>query len=42
LDLLASFHPDPGARAGEAPVVDADGKPVGMLMLKDLVKAGIV
>ncbi|MDR3710201.1 MAG: KpsF/GutQ family sugar-phosphate isomerase [Capsulimonadaceae bacterium] len=42
LDLLGEFHPIPGARAGEAPVVDADGRPVGMLMLKDLVKAGIV
>lgn len=42
LKLLESFHPEPGARAGEAPVVDADGRPIGMLMLKDLVKAGIV
>ena len=42
LKLLESYHPDPGTRVGEAPVVDADGKPVGMLMLKDLVKAGIV
>lgn len=42
LELLGSFHPIPGARAGEAPVVDAEGHPVGMLMLKDLVKAGIV
>jgi arabinose-5-phosphate isomerase len=42
LEMLGSFHPIPGARAGEAPVVDEDGKPVGMLMLKDLVKAGIV
>jgi len=42
LKLLESFHPDPGTRVGEAPVVDADGRPIGMLMLKDLVKAGIV
>ena len=42
LNLLESFHPDPGARAGEAAVVDSDHRPLGMLMLKDLVKAGIV
>lgn len=42
LELLERFHPIPGAKAGEAPVVDALGRPVGMLMLKDLVKAGIV
>jgi arabinose-5-phosphate isomerase len=29
-------------KIGDAPVVDADGRPVGMLMLKDLVRAGIV
>jgi len=42
LRRLGEFHPQPGSRAGEAPVVDAGGRPVGMLMLKDLVKAGIV
>ncbi len=42
LRLLEEFHPVPGSRVGEAPVVDAEGRPVGMLMLKDLVKAGIV
>jgi len=42
LRKLDDFHPLPGQKAGDAPVVDADGKPVGMLMLKDLVKAGIV
>jgi arabinose-5-phosphate isomerase len=42
LKLLESFHPDPGTRVGEAPVVDSQGRPIGMLMLKDLVKAGIV
>ena len=42
LALLEEFHPVPGNRVGEAPVVDAAGHPVGMLMLKDLVKAGIV
>ena len=42
LHRLDDFHPLPGNKAGEAPVVDGDGRPVGMLMLKDLVKAGIV
>jgi arabinose-5-phosphate isomerase len=39
---LTEFHPIPGSTVGEAPVVDADGKPMGMLTLKDLDKAGIV
>jgi arabinose-5-phosphate isomerase len=30
------------AGPGELPVVDDDGRPVGMLMLKDLLRAGIV
>ncbi len=39
---LEEFHPDPGATVGEAPVVDEQTvKPVGMLTLKDLVRAGI-
>jgi arabinose-5-phosphate isomerase len=38
---LDDFHPLPGSKAGEAPVVDTDGRPIGMLMLKDLVQAGI-
>ena len=42
LRRLDDFHPLPGQKAGDAPVVDAEGKPIGMLMLKDLVKAGIV
>lgn len=42
LRRLDDFHPLPGSKAGEAPVVDAEGHPIGMLMLKDLVKAGIV
>ncbi len=42
LRLLDTFHPLPGQKAGDAPVVDAVGRPVGMLTLKDLVKAGIV
>ena len=41
LRLLEEFHPEPGSRVGEAPVVDADGRPLGMLMLKDLVRVGI-
>ncbi len=39
---LAEFHPRPGSIVGEAPVVDAAGRPLGMLTLKDLDKAGIV
>ena len=42
LRRLDDFHPLPNQKAGDAPVVDANGRPVGMLMLKDLVKAGIV
>jgi len=42
LRRLDDFHPRPGQKAGDAPVVDAEGRPIGMLMLKDLVKAGIV
>lgn len=42
LRRLDDFHPLPDQKAGDAPVVDSDGRPVGMLMLKDLVKAGIV
>lgn len=42
LRLLDTFHPLPGQKAGDAPVVDAAGCPLGMLTLKDLVKAGIV
>lgn len=40
-EKLAEFHPIPGSTVGEAPVVDHEGRPVGMLMLKDLDKAGI-
>ena len=42
LRRLDDFHPLPGQKAGDAPVVDAEGRLLGMLMLKDLVKAGIV
>ena len=41
LRRLDDFHPLPGQKAGDAPVVDAAGRPLGMLTLKDLVKAGI-
>ncbi|MEP6756481.1 MAG: CBS domain-containing protein, partial [Chthonomonadales bacterium] len=33
---------DSGKKIGEAPVLDADGRPVGMLMLKDLLRSGLV
>jgi arabinose-5-phosphate isomerase len=39
---LSDFHPVPGSTVGEAPVVDDERRPLGMLMLKDLDKAGIV
>ena len=29
-------------KVGEAPVVDSEGRPVGLIMLKDLLRAGIV
>jgi len=41
LTHLMEFHPNPASIAGDAPVVDDDGRPLGMLTLKDLVKAGI-
>ena len=41
LRRLDDFHPLPGQKAGDAPVVDLEGYPLGMLTLKDLVKAGI-
>jgi arabinose-5-phosphate isomerase len=41
LSHLMEFHPNPDSIAGDAPVVDEDGRPLGMLTLKDLVKAGI-
>jgi len=41
LTHLMEFHPNPASIAGDAPVVDEDGRPLGMLTLKDLVKAGI-
>lgn len=41
LRRLMDFHPAPGSIAGDAPVVDDDRRPIGMLTLKELVKAGI-
>ena len=41
LSRLMEFHPNPASIAGDAPVVDDDGRPLGMLTLKDLVRAGI-
>jgi arabinose-5-phosphate isomerase len=41
LRKLEEFHPVKGELVGEAPVVDSAGRPVGMLMLKDLMKMGI-
>jgi arabinose-5-phosphate isomerase len=38
LDIFQEF-PKP---VGDAPVVDAEGRPVGLLMLKDLLRSGIV
>ncbi|HEX5324080.1 MAG TPA: KpsF/GutQ family sugar-phosphate isomerase [Capsulimonadaceae bacterium] len=42
LHMLGEFHPLPGHRVAEAPVVDENGRPIGMLMEKDLIKAGII
>ena len=42
LRLLEQFHPVPGEYAGDAPVIEeGTGRPLGMLTLKDLVRAGI-
>lgn len=45
-DLLAvealQILEDAPKKLGEAPVLDADGRPVGLIMLKDLLRAGIV
>lgn len=40
-EALEQFGAD-AVRLGDLPVVDAEGRPVGMLMLKDLLRAGIV
>ncbi|MGO8670728.1 MAG: SIS domain-containing protein [Capsulimonadaceae bacterium] len=41
LRRLEDFHPVPGSRVGEAPVIDSEGCPIGMLTLKNLIQAGI-
>jgi len=41
VEALTIFEEYP-VRIGEAPVVDSDGRPVGLIMLKDLLRAGIV
>ncbi len=42
LRMLERFHPAPGEFAGDAPVIEeGTGRPLGMLTLKDLVRAGI-
>lgn len=41
VEALAILEESP-RRPGEAPVVDSDGRPVGMVMLKDLLRCGIV
>lgn len=40
-EALELFEEHP-VKIGEAPVLDAEGRPVGIVMLKDLVRAGIV
>ncbi|HEY3280984.1 MAG TPA: KpsF/GutQ family sugar-phosphate isomerase [Armatimonadota bacterium] len=42
LQLMEAKAASSGAKIGEIPVIDDFGKPVGILMLKDLVRAGIV
>jgi len=39
-EALEVFRSHP-VKIGEMPVVDGDGRPVGMLMIKDLIRAGI-
>ena len=41
VQCLRAFHPDPEGVVGEAPVVDEHGRPLGILMLKDLAAAGL-
>ncbi|NUL81468.1 MAG: KpsF/GutQ family sugar-phosphate isomerase [Armatimonadetes bacterium] len=41
LDSLRMFQELP-VKIGEAPVLDEDRRPIGMLMLKDLLRAGII
>jgi arabinose-5-phosphate isomerase len=41
VEALAILEDSP-RQPGEAPVVDAEGRPIGLIMLKDLLRAGIV
>lgn len=41
VDALESFQNNP-KKIGEMPVLDADGRPLGMITLKDLLRSGIV
>lgn len=40
-EALANFEGGP-VKFGDLPVLDADGRPIGVLTLKDLIRAGIV
>ena len=41
VDALENFQNNP-KKIGEMPVLDPDGRPLGMLTLKDLLRSGIV
>jgi arabinose-5-phosphate isomerase len=41
IEVLERFHSAP-AKIGDLPVLDDAGKPIGMIVLKDLLRAGIV
>lgn len=41
LHKMEGYRPKIGDKIGDVPVVDAEGKPIGMLMLKDLARAGL-
>ncbi|MFN4032782.1 MAG: SIS domain-containing protein [Fimbriimonadales bacterium] len=41
IEVLERFHSAP-AKIGDLPVLDDGGKPIGMIVLKDLLRAGIV
>jgi arabinose-5-phosphate isomerase len=42
LEIINEKAKRTGANIGEAPVIDESGRPLGMLMLKDIVRAGIL
>src|SRR5262249_50830948 len=42
LELIEDKERAAGVRIGEVPVVDVEGRPVGVLMLKDVARAGIL